>query len=354
MATAFMQEPQNHVAYVLDMSDSMRRHSSALIQLFENELKFMAERSRSFNQETRISVYLFSSKGTAKCVLYDMDVYRAQESFKLSNYYKTSGLTSLCDATVLSIEDLMLLPQKYGQHSMWLQVITDGIENNSSAENKKKLPVLAASLPGNWTFSIFVPDQIAKKYALDNGFPKDNIAIWDTTSVRGMEEAGKTVRAAGESFFQMRSSGIAGTKSLFKMNTVSASDIKSNLTPLNPFTYSLRAVMSDTTTKDFCIDNFGSYKNGQVFYQHNKTEEVQPYKEIVVLHGNTVYSGNNIRQLLGLPDYTVKVDPSDSRYEGYTIFVQSTAPNRKLYKDTKVLVKSSLQNEYMPWTGKTV
>lgn len=327
------------MVFIFDESDSMRPHVSALTSLFDSEIKFLAERSREFNQETRISVYLFSSRGTARCVLYDMDVLRVQESYHLKDFYKPRGMTALCDAAVLAVNDLKMLPTKYGQHSMWLLVFTDGYENDSTTANRSQIKPLLSSLGEEWTVSIFVPDQMGKKYAKDYGFPHENVAIWDTSSVRGLEDVGHTVREAAKSYFTMRSTGARGTKSLFSLNTVSTDTIKSQLTPLKSGTYTVlqySGVRVTVQIRDFVESQlYIPYKVGHAYYELKKRETIQPQKAIVVEHQGQYYSGQPARDLLGLPDYDVKVDPDYKA--GYTIFVQSTSVNRNIIPGQRVL-----------------
>jgi len=339
-----LQEPQNHVAFLVDESSSMGQHHATLPKLIDSEIKFLAERSLSTNQETRISIYLFSSRSTARCILFDMDVIRAAESFTMVGKYRPNGMTALCDATVLSIEDLKLTNTKYGQHSFWLLGFTDGMENNSSPSNRAKMPGLVGSMPDDWTFSIFVPDQVAKKTAQDYGFPRDNIAIWDTNNVRGVETIGATVRKASESFFTMRSSGGRGTRSLFTLGTVSTDQIKQNLTVIAPNMYTILEVQPNSRlyftdkvmSKEFAIANFGSFSKGSLFYELKmKNEKIQAAKSIVFFLEGKLYGGPSARKMLGLPDTEVLVSAED--YPGYRIFVQSNAPNRNLIKGQTVM-----------------
>lgn len=339
-----LQEPQNHVAFLIDESSSMGTHYAALPKLIDSEIKFLAERSLSTRQETRISVYLFSSRNTARCILFDMDVVRAAESFSMVGKYRPNGMTALCDATVLSIEDLKLTNTKYGQHSFWLLGFTDGQENNSSPSNRGKMPTLVASMPDDWTFSIFVPDQIAKKTAVDFGFPRDNIAIWDSTSARGIETASPVVRKASESFFSMRSTGQRGTKSLFSLSTVSTDEIKRNLTAVPSNMYSILDVQPDyhisfgdkVLSGKFIEAHFGRFEQGNMYYELKmKNEKIQASKGIAFLLNGALYSGPNARKMLNLPDHEVLVSAED--YPGYRIFVQSKSPVRNLIKGQTVL-----------------
>jgi len=333
------QEPQNHVTFVFDESYSMYPHSVALVKLFDNEVRYLAKRSLEMNQETRVSVYLFSNPGTARCVLYDSDVLRAQESFTLKGKYSPEGNTALCDAAVLAVEDLKMVPTKYGQHSHWLMIFTDGIENSSSFNNRRKIKTLIPSLTDEWTVSIFVPDQIAKKQVTDWGFPKDNVAIWDTTSERGMDEVVNTVRKASESYFTLRSTGAKGSKSLFSLNSLTRAQIRSELKPLPYGYYQILQHPKDVKTTIWIRDLVNNklpltYKRGYGYYELVKNEHIKGHKGVIIEQGGQFYAGN-ARDLLGLPDDEVKVGPDHSTE--YKIFVQSDSHNRNIIPGQRVL-----------------
>jgi hypothetical protein len=80
------------------------------------------------------------------------------------------------------------------------------------------------------------------------------------------------------------------------------------------------------------------YQLGEAYYQLMKPEIIQVRKKVAIWYNNYVYTGKDARDLIGLPDYDIKVKPAD--YPGYEIFIQSTSLNRKLIAGTRVLVLS--------------
>lgn len=107
--------------------------------------------------------------------------------------------------------------------------------------------------------------------------------------------------------------------------------------------------------RDFIKENGLDFEKGRGFYEFDKKEKIQDYKEIILMDtkGN-FYEGDYARELLGLPkEYVTKssskifltesfcnsdaatIDPVDSNE--YTIFVQSTSWNRNLEKGTRFL-----------------
>lgn len=323
----------NHIVLVLDASYSMHGREKDLIQVVDSQVAYLAQRSKDLDQETRVTIYMFSGRSEIFCLIYDKDVLRMPS---IAEFYRTMSQTALIDATMLAISDLKNTPEKYGEHAFLLYVFTDGMENVSAAKPQHLASVIAG-LPDHWTVAAFVPNHNGVFEAKRFGFPADNIAIWDATTAKGIVEAGKIVRDTTENFMQNRARGIRGSKSLFKLADVSATDIKRQLTPLPFNNYSLMRVPFDQRIDEFVYDNTGlNLVLGRGYYQLMKTEEIQAQKQIAILYQGHIYTGRNAREMLGLPNETVKVKPD--AHKDYTIFVQSTAPNRKLIAGTSLLL----------------
>src|SRR5215469_2903490 len=117
----------NHIAMVLDASGSMSYHSKTVPKVADDLIASLAEQSKIMDQETRVTVYMFSDLQYIQCLIYDKDVLRMPS---IKGLYKIIGNTALCAATTRVIEDLKLTPEKYGEHSFLVYVITDGRENS--------------------------------------------------------------------------------------------------------------------------------------------------------------------------------------------------------------------------------
>lgn len=193
----------------------------------------------------------------------------------------------------------------------------------------------------NWTLAVLVPDQMGKREAVQYGFPKDNIAIWDATSTQGLEEAGQVIQEATEKFMVGRTKGIRGSRAVFSTggDAVNKDTIKAaGLTPVESSKYQLIDVTRDVAIRDWVVERGHTYRTGGAFYQLSKSEKVQPKKQISVLEKKTdrVYTGPEARALLGLPDVEVRIKPDHN--DEFTIFVQSTSVNRKLVPNTRLLL----------------
>ncbi len=354
----------NHVALVLDASSSMGDSglTSTVIKVSDNIIKFLAKLSKEQDQETRITVYNFAD--IAECVIYDKDVLRLPS---MAEYYKPYGWTALIDAAALCIDDLLMTPQKYGDHAFIVYVISDGLENRSRKHSGHSLRQKIAGLPDNWTLAAMVPNTQGKLAAESYGFPRGNIEIWDATSREGVEESGLRIEAATTSYMQARATGVRSTTNLFDIgaNKVNAEAIlNAGLSPENTDNYDLVQIgvwpgqvkPADWDDKkrrkqwkahggriDEFVQNVngGQYFVGQAYYQlvEGKRERIQPSKKIAVLNKKTdqLYTGAGARKLLGLPDNAEQaVKPTAS--DDYLIYVQSKSPNRLLVPGCRLLI----------------
>lgn len=336
----------NHVALVLDASSSMSHLSRKVVEVADQQIAYLARRSRELDQETRVTVYVFADK--VECVIYDKDVLRMPS---LKQLYRTGGMTALLAAALKSQRELAQTAQLYGDHSFLTFVLTDGQENashrcqDSPARDPRQLVQAVAQMietqQDNWTLAVLVPDQMGKREAMQCGFPKDNIAIWDATSTQGLEEAGQVIQQATENFMMGRAQGIRGSRAVFSTGAeaVNEDTIKAaGLSPADPTTYQLIPVVRDAAIREWVIECGHTYRTGGAFYQLSKSEKIQARKQIAVLEKKTdrVYTGPEARALLGLPDSEVRVKPDHNDH--FTIFVQSTSVNRKLVPNTRLLL----------------
>ncbi|GHG06505.1 vWA domain-containing protein [Streptomyces hydrogenans] len=336
----------NHVALVLDASSSMSHLRGKVVEVADQQIAYLARRSRELDQETRVTVYVFADD--VKCVIYDKDVLRMPS---LKEMYRVGGMTALLAAALKSQRELAQTAQLYGDHSFLTFVLTDGQENAShrSPDSPSRTPRVLVSAVAemierqadNWTLAVLVPDQMGKREAMKCGFPKDNVAIWDATSTRGLEEAGQVIQQATEKFMVGRTKGIRGSRAVFSVGAeaVNKETIEAaGLTPVDASAYQLIPVARDAAIREWVTESGHTYKTGCAYYQLSKSEKIQARKRIAVLERKTdrVFTGPEARALLGLPDEEVRVKPDHNA--DFTIFVQSTSVNRKLAPQTRLLL----------------
>lgn len=323
----------NHVVFAIDSSGSMQGLSDQVVKVFENQISYLASRSKEVDQETRVSVYTFSDD--VKNIIYDRDCLRLGS---IKDIYRAEGGTALIDAAILSINDLEKTATLYGDHSFLIYVLTDGMENRSR-NTPDKLKEMIEKLPDNWTMAVFVPNAVGVSESKKAGFAPNNIALWSTTK-DGLNEVGEVMKKATDTYFAARSSGLKGTKNLFNLNTnLSKGKVEKALAELPANSYKTLIVRKDGIDIKSFVESWKiDFRVGSNYFQLTKPEKVQASKNILVknkLNGKVFY-GDEARTLLGIPNHEVKVAPAS--FKDFDIFVQSTSVNRKLVKDTHLIV----------------
>jgi hypothetical protein len=359
-----------HVGLVIDESYSMRIHQAALMTAFDNVVGGLARRSKELGEEVRVSVWSFSgrlyvrnapvrSRGgidaldPVKCLVWDMDVFRLPSLSEKG--YSPHGNTALIDGTMRAITDLESVPEKYGDHSFLLFVLTDGEENNSY-HTSRDLRTKIESLPAHWTVAALVPNAFGVSSAKTFGFPDGNVEKWAADDEYGTHVVGETVVAATSSYLEDRASGVRGTKTLFvdtSAKSVNRENVKAIMRPADPASYILHFIPPVThpfpkalsRRAKFRIDEY--VKNtlglpfvvGRNYYELIRSESVQPQKDIAVVDRKTdeVFIGREARDLIGLPgNATTRVRPDFN--DQYRIFIRSDSTNRNLLEGQRVLI----------------
>ena len=329
---------KNEFALAIDESSSMDPHTRTVPDVVDGLIAHLAKQSQAMQQETRISVYAFNSRGTDRCLVFSTDVLRVPS---IRGMYQPQGLTALVDCTCLAIDDLQMIPTKYGENSFWVDAITDGMENHS--RHPERLRTLLPGLPEEWTVTAHVPDKRGVDFAVKNGFHPENVQLWDPSG--SFEQIGQSLRDSADRFMAGRAQGVRGYSrgGLFNFATVNVSDVERNLVPLTKGSYTIE---ENTTVQPISIREFVpmaakvEYHAGVAFYEYGeKSVKVQKTKQVFVQtrgKKGPVYGGPAARQLLGLPDYEVTVQRAS--FPDYSIFVQSTSYNRKILPGQRVLV----------------
>ncbi|HSJ76635.1 MAG TPA: vWA domain-containing protein [Gemmatimonadales bacterium] len=323
----------NHVVFVIDASDSMKGISSEVVKVTDGLVADLADLSKQLDQETRVTVYLFSD--STWCLFYEKDVLRLPS---IAAHYQTVNMTALIDATIQATEELRQTATLHGNHAFLTYVITDGQENVST-RTMYDLQQLLGNLRDNETLACLVPSQSAKFTAEKYGFPRGNIQVWDASSAQGMREAGDTIRTSTANYMGARAQGMTNTRTLFSMdaNTLNHKTV-STLKELTGFR--IETVKQPSVIKPF-IESLGlPFIQGNYFFQLIKPEKVSDAKQILVRHkiSGKVYGGPEARRLVGLPDTgEVRVKPQPNGE--YDVFIQSSSLNRNLIAGHDLLIK---------------
>jgi hypothetical protein len=229
------------------------------------------------------------------------------------------------------------------QVSFLIMAITDGDENSSYTWTEPKLreEIKRLTSTDKWTFVFRVPPGRKMRTVRDLGVYEDNVLEWEQTT-QGFERAAAAVDSGIRSYYTARSTGATSTKKFF-VNTASvrSTELKQTLVDISSSVF-FRSVPREMEIKDFFEKVLHqTFKKGLGYYQLSKTEKVQPQKEIAILDKKNghVYSGQNARNLLGIPHGEhIKLVPG--AFGDYDVFIQSTSSNRKLVPGTNVLIRS--------------
>ena len=98
-------------------------------------------------------------------------------------------------------------------------------------------------------------------------------------------------------------------------------------------------VTKRSSIKAFVEENALSFGKGRGFYQLNKPEVIQDYKEIIVRRkaDGTFLTGDSVRDVLGIPKSSKKFKLDLEEIGDFDVFVQSTSVNRILLPGTEFL-----------------
>jgi len=339
----------NHIFMLVDASGSMGKYYGGpgeenVKKIFKSQIEEIKEISIKMGQETRASLYTFAGGGTwnrnpitLKVEAFDVDVMRLPSL----DTYKADGGTPMLDCINLALEDKKLISEKYGDHAFIFYVLSDGEENTSKATTAAtlKIRLQQESRLDNVTIIGLAPDEEARRKMICYGFDGENVRIWDV-SEKGLEKEKEVFTSATQNFFQARTMGVKKSANYFNLDEtkLTSKEVKKNFKPLDPKTYTVYNVNYDSRMDEFQTAFVGAYQSGAGYYQLTKKEFIQPQKYVLIRERKTgkVYDAANSRQILGLPNTTIKVNPIDN--SEYDVFVQSTANNRKLLKGTQCLI----------------
>jgi hypothetical protein len=349
------------VAIVLDKSGSMKYHAPNVIKVVDEHIKWLAGQAVALNQEIRVTVIAFGS--SVETLIYDTGV---QWLPSIKDLYSPTGNTALIDATIFAqtelrkLDDLTKLAKIVWEYNYLTFVFTDGYENYSR-QPAHYLRDLLKRQADNWTVACMVPDVRGKIAAEQYGFAPGNVEVWNSSSSQGVEDAGRTLRGATETYLTNINAGVRGSRNLFHVggaDQVNAQTIDaSGLKPLDPSQFMLIPVanpgnrLAQSVKKrdpkqrqcvlisDFVEATGRRYVVGKTFYQlGDMTEVVQANKLIAAVDNRTakVYLGAEARKLLQLPDTRVRVkkDPNGR----YDVYIASHATNRLLPIGSQILL----------------
>ena len=339
---------KNYVGISRDHSGSMHGIALAAGCDYNDNIASIKEGAIEHNIDTIVSVVKCGA-GRPASVVREVINSNVQmlKPIEDGSYIADGNSTPLFDSVGDLIEQLQAVPDAADPEvSFIVMVITDGEENSSSkwsgSSISKKIKELQAT--DRWTFVFRVP-RGGRRTLVGYGIPDGNILEWDQTT-KGVQAATVATRSAVKSFYAARATGVKSTDKFYAdLSKVSLTEVKQALVDVSSQVdvYVVGRDNDGVQIRDFVQAQGVTFTKGCAFYQLNKTEEVQDYKQIAIRdkQKGAVYSGFAARDMLGLPQSgTCKLAPG--QHGQYEIFIQSTSTNRKLVKDTNVLVWANI------------
>lgn len=266
------------------------------------------------------------------------------------SYIANGASTPLFDAVGEAISVLSSVPDA-GEAAFLVQVITDGMENSSSAFWKKNLPEKIRELQGTdrWTFAFRVPRGYGK-HLTRIGIYEGNILEWDQTR-DGIRVAQTVNVQAMSSYYDGVSKGELRSRNFYSadLRNVSSADIKQSLCDITGEVVILDVRASDVAVgakgaiiENFCRSRLGEFRRGSAFYLLNKKEKVVQGNKLICIRDKStgkVHTGVAARQILGFPGCG-NITVSPGILGKFEVFIQSTSNNRILPVGSKLIIWS--------------
>lgn len=336
MPIQMQQNPETHVALLVDSSGSMMGHSTNVVNAVNTLITDLKTKAAKLGQTIVFSLYSFG--GTVDTLVQNRPIGEVG-NIKQSDYV-ANGNTPLLDAMTLAIGHIEAID--HSRVANLITVITDGQENCSRVgPSGLKDRIRNLTKTDRYTFTAMVPKGDVAHTAQLLGLLSGNIVEWDTATDAGLKAATQQLGGSYGSYLASRAVGATKSANFFeaKIDPQQAVQVKKSLTNINgDFVQLPVTTQTPKVIKDFVEHYKLRFMKGRAFYQLTKPEKVQHHKEILLKEVKTgnIYGGSEARGILGLPQWQeVKVKPAD--FSDWQIFVQSTSDNRKLMDGTTLL-----------------
>lgn len=327
-----------HIAIVLDNSGSMSMHQKRARQAYDQMCEAIREQAKRTKQDVRVSYYTFGQGVQRKYFNQNVD------SLGSIRYYPNEPRTALYQAIRDVSNDFASLPDANDENvSFLVQIITDGGENvfNVSQQVLKTL-IRQNQETDRWTYAVSCPEMNVSRIERDLGIFGGNVSGWDTHSHDGMTVVGHSHSIGVTRYLQTRATGQRATKKFFAEVNVgrqNVNQVQRGLIAEDKNRFRILTVDKARKIKEFIESKNLLFEKGRVFYQLNKPEIVQSYKEIILQKRSdpkVFYGGPQVRQKLGIPEgQEGRVSPGN--LGEWVVWIQSTSVNRNLLAKMKLL-----------------
>lgn len=325
----------NHIALVVDRSGSMGHLTNDVIRVLNEQVANIKKNAYDSGQETRVSLYLFSTFTKSIVVGSHPEAVPLLTSYD----YQPDGGTALFDAVRMAADNMHSADNGSADTSFLLVALTDGEENSSRLGPIDSL-IRQKQGTDRWSFAFLVPPG-GRRTVENLGVPAGNVIEWEGTKA-GLDRAAHVAVSSVSNYYAARAAGHSKSTSFFTdLSKVKTSDLKK----LDDVSHDFKRwkVTKEQPISEFVSGKRFGYLIGRGYYELTKPEKVQSHKDFVIADRNTLklYGGDQARDLIGVPagpGVTVKVVPGN--HSNYKIFVQSTSMNRILVRGSEFLYRS--------------
>lgn len=328
-----MVRQKTEVLLFIDETGSMGPWRKQAKEAFERKLE--EYQAQSYDQDISVSIIPIRERYTK----YHLYRTPANKIGRLPSYVPNAPRTAIIDCVGSVLDEFEYIDDD-PNIAYLVCVITDGGENVSHYYDRIKNQVKRLIATDRWTFAFAVPENYKAKIIRDFGVPEGCVMSWDTSSDEGYREMGTMNVNSTQSYFRDRARGLRYTKSFYEVNVDREVEADLNQLPVFRGFQEYMIPHARLPIKELFQELGIAFKQGRLFYELSKPEEVQPSKNMIVMHRfdrTRVHHGQAARQALKLPlQRHIKVSPGV--YGEWRIFVQSTSNNRKLEKGTSVLI----------------
>lgn len=333
------------VIFVVDCSGSMNGNEKFVHEAIKSQCEQLSAASTDLNK-FEVTYILFGSRVDANFIFRDVKKY----DYPAIN--SAMGMTALNDAihSALSFVEVDCIKTNQAFNpgfnvAYLVVVVTDGDEN-ASRLTKTHVNLLNEKLKKTDRLTLVINCPPGREYTISNdyGVSASNVTSF-VADKQGIATMATNNTSAISRYGSMRSAGVTYSTNYFV-------DLQGDP---NAVAIKLNNVLNDVTAKvdckrvasgdpvqirDFSKKKFGVFDKGSVFYELNKTEKVQDYKQIIVQDkttGKFFHGWDAARKLLKLPN-TGEIKVSPGNLGEFKLFVQSTSVNRKLEPGTAVVL----------------
>ena len=262
----------------------------------------------------------------------------------VADYRPRQGSTKLYNLAKYVAEEAL----KPGYHATLIYIITDGKEQDSTVYfSTAKEAVSRALSSDRVTFACVGPTAATETFK-DYGIPAGCIRLWNG---RDGLDLSKVTTEASQGITEFTTARAAGKTKVEKF-FIDARKLDGSLKDLVDVTAACKVLHVDREAilQPFVEENKLPFIVGANYYSLTKPETLRPNRAILVRQkgGKQVYSGPNVRKVLGLPnDKECKVEPGDMGT--YELFLESTSHNRVLVRGTDLIVRLDHQGSEHTW-----